>query len=151
MKSTYKTYFILILLFSLSLLLTSCFDNCHTCNCSDSGKTYYEYSQVRADRASFLRDTVNSTDTLKIAFWGVIGNDSCNSFGYFQASSSSHQTDISLYGALKKIWCSTPVCNSGNVDLDGVIYNIFPLTSGNYTVIVHQPDGSSFTKNAFVR
>jgi hypothetical protein len=151
MKLTFKSLLILFLLFSLSVFLTSCFENCHFCACSDSGKTYYKYEQVAVNRASFSRDTVNSTDTLKISFWGTIGNDSCNSFGYFQATSTAHQTDIVLYGAYKQIWCGTPVCPSGNVDLGGVAYNVFPLTQGNYSVVIHQPDGSTFTKYAFVR
>lgn len=146
-----KSIFGLMLLCCISLHIIGCFDNCHTCNCSDSGKTYYEHEPVKVDLAIFQKDTVSSSESLKIFFWGNIGSDSCHSFGYFQASSSAHQTDIVVYGALKKIWCSEPVCNPANINLNGVSYTISSLVAGPYTVVIHQPDGSTLTKYAYVR
>jgi hypothetical protein len=153
MKQEYKVIPILITSFSLSIFFISCWCDCHTYNCCDPVTEKDDYFKIKVDNASFLRDSVNTVDTLQIAFWGTIGNDSCYFFSSFQATKSTHQTDLILWGVHKEInsYGQVKTCKDTTKLLNGMTYNIYPLSQGNYSVVIHQPDGSQLVKIAYVR
>ena len=136
-----------------SSVLTGCFSDCHTYNCYDPTTENDVYAKIKVDNASFNYDTVNITDTLRLSFSGTIGNDSCYSFAYFHDTRVPMQSDIELWSKHKEVrsYGQNVPCVSATITLNGVYYNYYNLNSGNFTVMIHEPDGSQLMKTAYVR
>jgi len=118
-----------------------------SCNWFASWDDSFDY-QMKIDSIAFPQSWVNAGDTLKVAFWGKIGDDDCCSFARFNVSSSADTSKIAVM-AHKRVQYRV-FCNSGVVMLDEKICSIYPVLEGTYTVIVNQPDGSKIEKQIWI-
>ena len=96
--------------------------------------------RIKVDSIGLTTNSVFAEDTLKISFLGTVGSDSCYKFDHFQGAKDTHQIDLVLWGRNSRT--SNDVCPSGQILLNGTIFYDYPISSGEYTVVVHQPDGS---------
>jgi hypothetical protein len=118
-----------------------------SCNWFASWDDSYDY-QIKIDSVTFPQTWVNEGDTLKVAFWGKIGDDDCCSFARFDVTSTSDSSSFVVM-AHKRVQYRV-LCHSGVVMLDGKIYRIYPVSEGTYTIIVNQPDGSKLEKQIWI-
>ena len=118
-----------------------------SCNWFASWDDSYDY-QIKVDSVAFPQSWVNAGDTLKVAFWGKIGDDDCCSFARFEVTNASDTARIKVM-AHKKVQYRV-LCNSGIVMLEGKICPIYPVLGGAFTVIVGQPDGSSIIRQIWI-
>lgn len=108
-----------------------------SCDIFGPDKPIFENDEYRIQVDSI--DAVQSiNDTLIIRFWGVIGRDSCQKFWHFQSSHQPHRLNITLWG--HKEVTSGNNCNSGTVNLNGILYRVHPVEKGDYEIIVNQPN-----------
>jgi hypothetical protein len=104
--------------------------------------------RVKIDSVRLPTPMFFAEDTLKIAFWGNVGSDSCYKFDHFQGAKDTHQIDLVLWGRNSRT--SNDVCPSGQIDLNGKIFFDYPVAQGDYTVVIHQPDGSIIQRTIHV-
>lgn len=107
-----------------------------------------ELFRIKVDSISLPVNPVFSTDTLKITFWGTIGNDGCYSFAHFQGARTGNQLDLVLWGRNQRT--SEETCTQQIVKLDGKQYYDYPVSGGNYTIVIHQPDGSLLQRTIYI-
>ena len=93
-----------------------------------------------------LADTITTSDTLSISFYGTVGNTSCYSFYQFYAETVVDTINIEVWGML------TPGenCDSGLVYLEDEQLKIINFYEGTYFVHVKQPDGGLLTDSLTV-
>jgi hypothetical protein len=99
-----------------------------------------EQYKIKVDSIVLPYASVFSNDTLVIGFLGTIGTDSCYKFDHFEGTQGTHQIDLVLWGLNYRT--SNDICHTGVISLSGKQYHDYPISSGDYTVIVHQPDGT---------
>ena len=93
-----------------------------------------------------LADTITTSDTLFISFYGTVGNTNCYSFYQFYAETVVDTINIEVWGML----APGENCDSGLVYLEGEQLNIINFYEGTYFVHVYQPDGSLLTDSLTV-
>ena len=103
------------------------------------------YFLVKVDSID-LADTITTTDTLYISFYGTIGTNHCYSFSHFYPETDEDTINVEVWGKL----VPGENCDSGLVYLDGEILNIINFGEGIYFVHVYQPDGSLLADSLFV-
>jgi hypothetical protein len=96
--------------------------------------------RIIVDSARFSSGIYTFRDTVVIQFYGKIGSDSCFKFSHFQEHFESNSLELALWG---KKDASSGNCNSGNVDLSGQQYRLYPVQTGFLNVTIRQPDGST--------
>ena len=114
-----------------------------SCNIFGPDKPIFENDEFRIQVDSV--DAVQSiNDTLIIRFWGVIGRDSCQKFWHYQSYLEPHKLEITLWGH-KEVTTGNN-CNSGNVNLSGLQYRLHPVETGDFEIIVNQPNGTPLVR-----
>lgn len=107
-------------------------------------------NKVQVDRAGLYDDTIFSTETQGALLWATIGTNSGYTFKGLEVIRNTNTVDITVWNSLD-IPCGEKTRDT-TIALNGYIYNINPPhTAGNNSVIIHQPDGSTITRNYFVR
>ncbi len=90
---------------------------------------------IKIDRVE-LEKTVTLGDTLRIAFYGTIGG---YSFDRFESTVNRNSLELKAWGKYKTDGAQADVM----VYLDGREFDFVPDTKGDYTIIAHQPDGTT--------
>lgn len=103
----------------------------------DTGPYYYK---IKIDTITFPQYPVNHGDTLKAAFWGTIGSDTCAHFSHFDIANDSSHAEITVWGV--EMYAYRKICPSAVVLLKGEVCRLHPVKEGTYTIVVNQPDGS---------
>ena len=93
-----------------------------------------------------LADTITTSDTLFISFYGTVGTTSCYSFYQFCAETVMDTINIEVWGML----APGENCDSGLVYLEGEQLNVYDFYEGTYFMHVYQPDGSLLTDSLTV-
>lgn len=122
----------------------------------DYGPCYRHFDKwtdqiMRVDSFLLSSDTINSSDVIAASFWGKIGGRIyCDSFGYFKESRVQYNIHLTLYEKYFDVCPDT--CTKTPKLMEGTPYYMNPpFSSGNYTIIVHEPDNSIITKGFHVR
>ncbi len=140
MKSKISFYTGLIILTILGYM--TFFTGCVKFEEEEEQETYF---LIEVDSIS-LADTIATSDTLFISFYGTVGNTSCYSFYQFYAETVVDTINIEVWGML----APGENCDSGLVCLEGEKLNIINFYQGTYFVHVKQPDGSLLTDSLSV-
>jgi hypothetical protein len=136
--------------FLYSIILAGVIIYFQSCDVIGPGRPTYtnELFRIKVDSFSLPVNPVFSIDTLKITFWGTIGNDGCYSFAHFQRATTSNQLDLVLWGRNQRT--SEQTCTQQIVKLDGKQFFNYPVSGGDYIVVIHQPDGSLMQKTIYI-
>lgn len=111
-------------------------------SCSDGTRPEYFAQRyiIEVDSVSVAL-SIAAGDTLVARFWGYVGPNSCHAFEGFEADPQPHRVDLTLWTKyFRRIGAG---CVEESVYLDGVAYRQGPLAAGEFTLVVHQPDGST--------
>ncbi len=104
-------------------------------SCSTEPDNQYDHFLIKIDRVE-LEKTVTLGDTLRIAFYGTIGG---YSFDRFESTVNRNSLELKAWGKYKTDGAQADVM----VYLDGREFDFVPDTKGDYTIIAHQPDGTT--------
>ena len=111
----------------------------------DEEEEQESYFLVKVDSIS-LADTITTSDTLFISFYGTVGTTGCYSFSHFYPQTNVDTIDVEVWGKL----APGENCDSGLVYLEGEQLNILNFDEGIYFVHVYQPSGSLLTDSLTV-
>ena len=103
------------------------------------------YFLVKVDSID-LADTITTSDTLFISFYGTIGTTDCYSFYQFYPETIVDTIKVEVLGKL----LPGENCDSVMVYLEGKQLNVYNFNEGTYFVHVRQPDGSLLTDSLAV-
>jgi hypothetical protein len=95
--------------------------------------------RIQVDSVQFSGNIYTFRDTVILKFYGRIGSDSCYKLSHFQYNKTGNAVELALWGMHE----SSGNCASGNVDLAGQHFRIYPVETGFLDVNIRQPDGSS--------
>ncbi|MFI5144489.1 MAG: hypothetical protein ACHQJ4_02745 [Ignavibacteria bacterium] len=129
--------YVLLLMFSFLVTFAWC----------ESWDDSYDY-KIKVDTFAFPIPWVTHTDTLHVAFWGKIGDDTCSKFARFDISKDSSHADITVWGHKSVLY--RVACPSGTTYLNGKQYGIYPLKTGAFTVTINEPDGSKIQQQIWI-
>ncbi len=131
MKLRYTTPVVVLLLVSLSLF-----------NCNKSKETKFV---IRVD-SIHVADTIKLSETLRIEFFGTIGNNGCYDFSHDETNFSGNTISIKLWGKNS----GEDNCPDVIVKLDGTYYDINFTAADTYTIEIIQPDDSKMISKVVV-
>lgn len=127
-----QTFVVLpVLLFSLTLI-----------NCNKNKETTFV---IKVD-SIHVADTINLDETLRIEFFGTIGDNGCYSFSHDESSFEGTTISIKLWGKNS----GAAECPSVIVKLDGTYFDINFSSAGTYTIEIIQPDNSKIVRTVVV-
>jgi hypothetical protein len=137
-KISFYTGLIIISILGYMIIFTGCvkFDE------EEEQDTYF---LVEIDSIS-LADTITTSDTLSISFYGTVGNNGCYSFSHFYPQTNEDTINIEVWGKL----APGENCTSVMVYLEGEQLNILNFDEGTYFVHVKQPGGGLLTDSLTV-
>lgn len=104
----------------------------------DQDDSRYTSFKIKVDKV-LIPDTISSSDTLTVKFWGLVGTNGCHEFKEFETRLIGSDLHITLWGARPNFETG---CPDVMVYLDGSEYKTTFQQSGNYRIIIHQPDNS---------
>ncbi len=133
---TYKSY-ILIFVVILSVKLVSC-------KLDSSGANDY---LIRVD-SIHAPDSVISEKSFDVFFFGIVGLNTCQHFKTFNIGYYNNDVNIEAWG--------TDLSNGGTCG-DAIVYlngqkltlNLYP--SGNYKILISEPNGAKLVKQIIVK
>jgi len=111
----------------------------------DDDEEQETYFLIEVDSIS-LADTITTSDTLFISFYGTVGTTDCYSFYQFYPETIVDTIKVEVLGKL----LPGENCDSVMVYLEGEQLNIINFDEGTYFVHVKQPDGSLLTDSLAV-
>ena len=115
-------------------------------SCVNDPEEDFRYYKIKVDKIE-APDTLNVSDSLKIKFYGTVGNDGCHSFDDFETEQNDRQIEITAWG---KIPTDANVCPAVMVYLDGEEFKTKLNEPGKYQIIINQPDSSKISKYVVV-
>lgn len=130
----------LILVLLVCLILFSC-------STEPGDEREYENYKIKVDKIE-MPDTISSSDSLSIKFYGVIGTDGCHGFKQFEVYKQVNLIEITVWGSRPKF---KTMCPAVMVYLDGREYKTKLDGKGKYEIIINQPDNSKLKKIIFVK
>ena len=131
MKNRLVAPIILLLFFSLFLV---------NCNKDKETKFVIEVDSIH------IADTIKLSETLRIEFFGTIGNNGCYDFSHDETNLEGSTISIKLWGKNS----GSDDCPAVIVKLDGTYYDINFNAAGSYIVEIIQPDNSKITNTVVV-
>lgn len=131
MKNRLVAPVLLLLLFSLFLV-----------NCNKDKETKFV---IKVD-SIHIADTIKLSETLRIEFFGTIGNNGCYDFSHDETNFEGTTISIKLWGKNS----GSDDCPNVIVKLDGTYYDINFNAAGSYIVEIIQPDNSKITNTVVV-
>ena len=93
-----------------------------------------------------IADTIKLSETLRIEFFGTIGNNGCYDFSHDETNFEGNTISIKLWGKNS----GSDDCPNVIVKLDGTYYDINFNATGSYVVEIIQPDNSKITNTVIV-
>jgi len=130
------------LIFSSSFILTAIIIASCTLIGPDRETIINDEFRIAVESARFSGSIYTYRDTVVLLFFGTVGSDSCFKFSHFQSYYESNNLELALWGKKES---SSGNCATGNVDLSGQSYRVYPVQTGYLNVTVRQPDGSILT------
>ncbi len=109
------------------------------CNKEDDTISYI----IKVDSITHA-DTIVAADGFEVRFYGKIGDNDCYEFLKFDNGFGPQEINVTVYG-LETIRND---CQGGPVMLNGKGAIYFDMTSGDWTIRVHQPDGVSYIESS---
>ena len=107
-------------------------------SCSTEPENKIEIFLIKVDKIE-VSQFINLGDTLSILFFGTIGTNGGYSFDHFESTSNNNSLELKVWGQYKVANAQATVM----VYLDGRKYKTVPSNIGDFTISIHQPDGSS--------
>ncbi|RPI17977.1 MAG: hypothetical protein EHM58_07065 [Ignavibacteriae bacterium] len=133
--------------FTILLMLASFLYSCY--NDHGANTIIEEPYRIKVDDFTFSNDTLSVADTLTVYFLGTAGTDTCHKFSHFQYTKEDHRADFTVWGNYRHKMAGT--CKDSIMTMDGIYFKIYPFIPGDFSVAVHQPDGSLFSKTVFIK
>ena len=84
--------------------------------------------------------TVNEPVTINL--YGTIGTSGCYSFSRFETRKQSMQLDLTVWGIFNRTGPPYPYCPTVMVYLGGMPFTFQPPERGNFTIVIHNHDGT---------
>jgi hypothetical protein len=112
----------------------------------DQDDPRYASFKIKVDKIS-IPDTISSSDTLTLKFWGLVGTDGFHKFEEFETKLIGNDLHITLWGTKPNF---ETACPTVMVYLDGKEFKTTINQSGNYRIIIHQPDNSLLIESLVV-
>ena len=140
MKSKISFYTGLIITTILGYIIL--FPGCVKFDEDEEQETYFLIEVDSID----LADTITTSDTLFISFYGTVGTTNCYSFYQFCPETIMDTIKVEVWGML----APGENCDSVMVYLEGEQLNVYNFDEGTYFVHVKQPDGSLLTDSLAV-
>lgn len=135
------------LLFSAVLVLTGLMVWTSGCKKDDTSSPDY---LIQIDSIVY-NDTIQTSDTLTVKFYGEVGPDGCYQFERFERLDLSGNDPLN---SMKfKVWGrheEADVCTQEIVYLNGQSLAINGFIPGNFNILVVQPDGNIMTGLVYV-
>ncbi|HEY9115899.1 MAG TPA: hypothetical protein VIN10_14465 [Bacteroidales bacterium] len=116
-----------------------------SCKKDDPAPTQ-EYYVIKVDSIIYP-DTITVGDTLKIKFYGLVGENSCYQFAQWNNEFDVDLIQLTTMG----IHYLTQECYEGITYLDGAEYQLRGVPKGSYTIKIVQPDNSTMDSQLYVK
>lgn len=105
-----------------------------------------EYYVIQVD-SIIHPDTISVGDTLRILFYGLVGDNSCYQFAQWQNEFDVDLIQLTTMG----IHYLNRTCVDGITYLDGAEYSLRGIPKGAYTIKIVQPDNSTLNSQLYVK
>ncbi len=102
-----------------------------------------EYFRIKVDSV-YVPSSVPSSSDIPIKLWGSVGKDSCYIFSHFQSGIDKNEMDLTPWGYHKYTY--RVICSTGDIKMDGKLFNITHQDTGIFYIRIHQPDGTVIKK-----
>jgi hypothetical protein len=112
--------------------------------CGSATETAPSEFTIRVDSVSGAT-AVSGGIAAEQRLWGVIGPVGCTAFKELRTSRVPSTMDVTVVGER----VSGAACGPGNSALNGVIVRIEPLILRDFSLVVHQPDGSTLVRRIY--
>lgn len=76
--------------------------------------------------------------------WGPVGPDGCWSFKELRTTRVPAQVDVTVIG--QHVQDAGIACTEMPVGLNGVVLRVDPIIPSSFSIVVHQPDGSTLMR-----
>ena len=116
-----------------------------SCKKNDPAPTQ-EYYVIKVD-SIIHPDTITVGDTLKIKFYGLVGNNSCYQFAQWNNSFDVDLIQLTTMG----LHYLDRDCVDGITYLNGAEYQLRGVPKGPYTIKIVQPDNSTLDSPLYVK
>ena len=77
--------------------------------------------------------------------WGTVGPKGCTIFKEVRSTRVASTMDVTVIGE----HVAGATCSSGSVSLNGLDVHIEPLILNDFSLVVHQPDGSKLVRRIY--
>jgi len=135
-KSTY--ILALVSIISIIVIISSCK--------KDDPAPTEEYYVIQVDSIIYP-DTITFGDTLKIKFYGLVGENSCYQFAQWNNNFDVDLIQLTTMG----IHYLNQNCFESITYLDGAEYQLRGIPAGAYTIKIVQPDNTTMDSQLFVK
>lgn len=105
-----------------------------------------EYYVIQVD-SIIHPDTITAGDTLKIKFYGLVGENSCYQFAQWN---NEFDVDLIQLTAMGLHYLNRD-CYQGITYLDGAEYKLLGVPAGDYTIKIVQPNDSTMNSPLHVK
>ena len=126
------------------LFILGLYSSCCFISCTKKNVPSVTYFIVRVDSIS-VPDSIPRTDTLRVKFYGTIGNDGSYSFDRFEAERSAHNLSLAVWGRRTDMDLAPQVL----IELRGKEYPVSTLYPGLFKINILQPD-STYLRDSVV-
>jgi hypothetical protein len=115
-------------------------------SCKKDDPVTQEYYVIKVDSIIYP-DTITFGDTLKIKFYGLVGENSCYQFAQW-----NNEFDVSLIQLTTMgLHYLNQNCVDGVTYLNGAEYRLRGVPAGAFTIKVVQPDNSTMDSQLYVK
>lgn len=117
-------------------------------SCKKDDTVNFETYVIKVDSIIYP-DTITFGDTLKIKFYGLVGENSCYQFNQWKTSvdQTSNVVQITTMG----VHYLDQNCFDGITYLNGAQYNISGFPVGSFTIKILQPDNTTMDSPLIVK
>lgn len=135
-KSTFILAFITI--FSIIVVIST--------SCKKDDPITQEYYVIKVDSIIYP-DTITAGDTLRIKFYGLVGENSCYQFAQWNNEFGVDLIQLTTMG----VHYLDRTCADVITYLDGAEYGLRDIPVGSYTIKIVQPDNSTMDNPLYVK
>lgn len=129
----------LLTIFSIILFIST------SCKKDDPKPTQENYV-IKIDSISHP-DTIAVGDTLRILFYGLVGENSCYQFAQWDNEFDVDLIQLTTMG----VHYLNRTCADGKTYLDGAEYSLRGIPKGPYNIKIVQPDNSTLDSQLYVK
>lgn len=115
-------------------------------SCKKDDPVTEEYYVIQVDSIIY-NDTITFGDTLKIKFYGLVGENSCYQFAQWNNEFDVELIQLTTMG----LHYLNRDCVEGITYLNGAEYRLTGVPAGDYTIKIVQPDNTTMDKPLYVK